>query len=480
MNDGVCICIECDESRIKRRIEHRYLDVQASSLEDAVRLATEARDARNPLRSACSATRPRWCRVPAMGAPIDIVTDQTSAHDPLMYLRIGVDFDIWVSFREKDPEDFTLRAREAMARHCEAMVGFQDAGAELFDYGNSLRAEARLGGYERRSTTRASYRHTSGRSSARARARSAGPRSPATRRTSRRPTGRSSSPSPTRAAVPVDREGRRARAPPRPAGAHLLARLRRARQGRPGFNDMVASVEVPRHWPSGETTSTAARSRRRTARPRRCSTGPTRSRTGRCSRDGERRLRVPRRSRSTTVATSASSLDPSGQVVVVDGTDLAAEGCAGVTNDPGMGVIGTSTPARCATEVAQDRHVPIPMPRPRLAKNRCPDSPDRAPEREGGGRAGGPRGTDSPGIVRPVVILRAPRDAKLGGSGAILGEWVNAQGDGRSRRRGKSSIGILCLVRDIRFSFVRREETGKKSWQHVLGCQWPRWPLSVR
>ena len=81
-----------------------------------------------------------------MGAPIDIVTDQTSAHDPLMYLPVGVDFDDWVAFREKDPADFTLRAREAMARHCEAMVGFMDAGAEVFDYGNSLRAEAKLGG----------------------------------------------------------------------------------------------------------------------------------------------------------------------------------------------------------------------------------------------------------------------------------------------------------------------------------------------
>jgi urocanate hydratase len=150
MNDGVCICIECDESRIKRRIEHGYLDVQASSLEDAVRLATEARDARRPLSIGVLGNAAEM--VPALlelGAPIDIVTDQTSAHDPLMYLPVGVDFEDWVSFREKDPADFTLRAREAMARHCEAMVGFQDAGAEVFDYGNSLRAEAQLGGYDR-------------------------------------------------------------------------------------------------------------------------------------------------------------------------------------------------------------------------------------------------------------------------------------------------------------------------------------------
>jgi urocanate hydratase len=82
-------------------------------------------------------------------APIDIVTDQTSAHDPLMYLPLGVDFADWAREREKDPAGFTERARESMARHCEAMVGFADAGAEVFDYGNSLRAEAKLGGFAR-------------------------------------------------------------------------------------------------------------------------------------------------------------------------------------------------------------------------------------------------------------------------------------------------------------------------------------------
>src|SRR3954447_14812883 len=150
MNDGVVICIECDQSRIQRRIDHRYLDVQADSLEHAVELAVEARDARRPLSIGVLGNAAEL--LPAlleMDAPIDIVTDQTSAHDPLFYLPVDVPFDDWVSFREKDAADFTLRAREAMARHCEAMVGFQDAGAEVFDYGNSLRAEARLGGYER-------------------------------------------------------------------------------------------------------------------------------------------------------------------------------------------------------------------------------------------------------------------------------------------------------------------------------------------
>jgi urocanate hydratase len=150
MNDGVCICIEVDESRITRRIEHRYLDVQADSLQHAVRLAVEARDARRPLSIGVLGNAADMVpELLATSAPIDIVTDQTSAHDPLMYLPSGIAFEDWGPEREKDPAGFTERARESMARHCEAMVGFMDAGAEVFDYGNSLRAEAQLGGFAR-------------------------------------------------------------------------------------------------------------------------------------------------------------------------------------------------------------------------------------------------------------------------------------------------------------------------------------------
>jgi urocanate hydratase len=84
-----------------------------------------------------------------MGAPIDVVTDQTSAHDPLAYLPTGVDFADMAAYAAEKPAEFTLRARESMATHVEAMVGFQDAGAEVFDYGNSIRGEAQLAGYER-------------------------------------------------------------------------------------------------------------------------------------------------------------------------------------------------------------------------------------------------------------------------------------------------------------------------------------------
>src|ERR671920_1624080 len=83
------------------------------------------------------------------GAPIDVVTDQTSAHDPLQYLPAGVAFDDWEALRRKDPGGLTEQARESMARHVEAMVGFLDRGAQVFDYGNSIRDEARKGGFAR-------------------------------------------------------------------------------------------------------------------------------------------------------------------------------------------------------------------------------------------------------------------------------------------------------------------------------------------
>ncbi|GII56477.1 urocanate hydratase [Planotetraspora thailandica] len=150
MNGGVAICVDCDPRSIERRIEHRYLDVRAKDLEEALRLAYEARDSRRPLSIGVEANAAE--AVPALltlGAEIDIVTDQTSAHDPLSYLPIGVAFEDMAAEAAKDPEGFTERARASMARHVAAMVGFQDAGAEVFDYGNSIRGEAKLAGYTR-------------------------------------------------------------------------------------------------------------------------------------------------------------------------------------------------------------------------------------------------------------------------------------------------------------------------------------------
>jgi urocanate hydratase len=150
MNDGVAICVECDPARIQRRIEHRYLDVQARDLAHALELAVEARDARRPLSIGVLGNAAEL--VPALleqEAPIDIVTDQTSAHDPLAYLPVGVPFEEWDARRKADPAAFTKEAQASMAAHVRAMVEFQDRGAEVFDYGNSIRDEARKGGYDR-------------------------------------------------------------------------------------------------------------------------------------------------------------------------------------------------------------------------------------------------------------------------------------------------------------------------------------------
>ena len=150
MNDGVAICVDVDQSRITRRIEHRYLDVQADDLEDAVRRAVEARDARKPLSIGLLGNAAEvFPKLLEIDAPIDIVTDQTSAHDPLSYLPIGVSVEDWHDDAARDPGGFTKDAQASMAAHVRAMVEFQDKGAEVFDYGNSIRDEARKGGYDR-------------------------------------------------------------------------------------------------------------------------------------------------------------------------------------------------------------------------------------------------------------------------------------------------------------------------------------------
>jgi urocanate hydratase len=150
MNGGVAICVECDPSRIERRMQQRYLDERAADVGDALRRAAAARDAGKALSIGLLGNAADVVpRMLAMGAPINVVTDQTSAHDPLTYLPLGVAFDDMAALRAEDPAGFTRRARESMAVHVEAMVGFQDAGAEVFDYGNSIRGEAKLAGCER-------------------------------------------------------------------------------------------------------------------------------------------------------------------------------------------------------------------------------------------------------------------------------------------------------------------------------------------
>ncbi|CAN5598875.1 urocanate hydratase [soil metagenome] len=150
MNDGVAICVDCDPSRIERRIEQRYLDTTASSIDAALQLAVEARDAKRPLSIGLLGNAAEvFPELLERDAPIDIVTDQTSAHDPLSYLPIGIAFEDMKKMADKDAGYFTEQAEASMAKQVEAMVGFMDKGAEVFDYGNSIRDEARKAGYAR-------------------------------------------------------------------------------------------------------------------------------------------------------------------------------------------------------------------------------------------------------------------------------------------------------------------------------------------
>ncbi|MFD1713132.1 urocanate hydratase [Amnibacterium flavum] len=146
MNDGVAICVDVDPSRIARRIEHRYLDVEATSITHALELAYAARDARKPLSIGLLGNAATvFPQMLAMGAEIDIVTDQTSAHDPLAYLPTEYSVDDWAAARA-DP-GFVDASRQSMAQQVEAMVGFQKQGAEVFDYGNNIRTEALAAGF---------------------------------------------------------------------------------------------------------------------------------------------------------------------------------------------------------------------------------------------------------------------------------------------------------------------------------------------
>jgi len=150
MNGGVALVVEVDPHRIRRRLETRYLDVVADDIDDALRWAEAARADRRPLSIGLPGNAAEVLpRLAAIDAPIDIVTDQTPAHDPLSYVPAGLSLGEADEMRGRDAAGYTTRARASMARHCEAMVAFLDRGAEVFDYGNSLRREAQLGGFSR-------------------------------------------------------------------------------------------------------------------------------------------------------------------------------------------------------------------------------------------------------------------------------------------------------------------------------------------
>jgi urocanate hydratase len=151
MNGGVALCVEVDPQRIRRRLETRYLDEQVDDLAGAVSRCQAAKAERRPLSvGLCANAADVLPELRRMGFEADIVTDQTSAHDPLNgYVPNLMTPQEADELRTANPDEYVHRARAACAAHCAAMVGFLDDGAEVFDYGNSLRAEAQLGGFER-------------------------------------------------------------------------------------------------------------------------------------------------------------------------------------------------------------------------------------------------------------------------------------------------------------------------------------------
>ncbi|GAA3522593.1 urocanate hydratase [Aeromicrobium panaciterrae] len=150
MNDGVALVVDVDETRLERRVKHGYLDEYWTDLDQAIERAVAAKNERRALSVGVVGNAATiFTELLERGTPIDIVTDQTSAHDPLSYLPEGITVADWHAEAARDPDGFTLKARESMATHVRAMVGFMDAGAEVFDYGNSIREEARLGGFDR-------------------------------------------------------------------------------------------------------------------------------------------------------------------------------------------------------------------------------------------------------------------------------------------------------------------------------------------
>ena len=150
MNHGVVLIVDVDRSRLERRLANGYLDELAHNLDDALRRVIAAKELRIPMSVGLVGNAATvFAELLDRRAPISIVTDQTSAHDPLAYLPEGVALEDWKRLASDDPHGFTALSRASMAKQVRAMVGFQDAGAEVFDYGNSIRAEAKLGGYDR-------------------------------------------------------------------------------------------------------------------------------------------------------------------------------------------------------------------------------------------------------------------------------------------------------------------------------------------
>jgi len=150
MNEGVCLAVEVNPERIRRRLNTRYLDVMADDLDDALDQALAARRARRPLsiglRGNAAEVFPEILR---RGVEVDVITDQTSAHDPLNgYIPKGLSVEDAAALRKEDPGTYISRAMDSIVDHVKAMVGFLHAGSVVFDYGNNIRGQAEKAGYK--------------------------------------------------------------------------------------------------------------------------------------------------------------------------------------------------------------------------------------------------------------------------------------------------------------------------------------------
>ena len=151
MNGGVCLAIEIDPSRVKRRLETRYLDKATDSLDEALAWCAEARASRTALSvgltANCADALPEIAR---RRVPVDVLTDQTSAHDTLNgYVPAGMRLSEAVTLRGKDPAGYVRAATVSIVAHVEAMLALKAQGAVTFDYGNNIRTVAKDAGLER-------------------------------------------------------------------------------------------------------------------------------------------------------------------------------------------------------------------------------------------------------------------------------------------------------------------------------------------
>jgi urocanate hydratase len=148
MNEGVTLVVEIDPWRAKRRLQHRYIDVVVDTLEEAMTMVEEAVREERPLSVGLIGNAADiFPELVERGVVPDMVTDQTCAHDPLMYLPNGMTIEAAEELRGQDPQEYQRLSMQAMAKHCEAIVAMQEKGSIAFDYGNNLRQMAYNAGY---------------------------------------------------------------------------------------------------------------------------------------------------------------------------------------------------------------------------------------------------------------------------------------------------------------------------------------------